>query len=138
MNAHDNARRDGLDERTTPAHMPVILSSRNFHRRIPAGLVLGVDVLEEAVEELDPSGLVAFGGVVALAEEDGHEVGSGGEVDTGFADGLEAAVELDGAGAVAVAEQSAVHLEAEPAHALSLGGGGQDRGPWCRGLRPVR
>ena len=45
-----------------------------------------------------------FGGVVALAEQDGHELRAGVEVDAGLADGLEGAVEFGWAGAVAVAE----------------------------------
>jgi hypothetical protein len=45
-------------------------------------------------------------------------------VDAGLAYGLEGAVELDGAGAVAVAEEAAVRLEVDPAHLVAFGGGG--------------
>ena len=44
-----------------------------------------VDSLEEVVEEGGAVGLVVVAGVVALAEEDGHELGSGLEVGAGLA-----------------------------------------------------
>ena len=43
------------------------------------------DAVEEAVEEGRSVGLVVVAGVVALAEEDGHELGSGLEVGAGLA-----------------------------------------------------
>jgi hypothetical protein len=41
--------------------------------------------LDEVVEEGGAVGLVVVAGVVALAEEDGDELGSGSEVGAGFA-----------------------------------------------------
>src|SRR2546428_2873857 len=73
----------------------------------------GLEAGEDLVEEVMPAGLVSFGGVVSLAEEDGDELGAGLEVDAGLADGLEAAVEFDGPAAVAVAEQSPLLLLAD-------------------------
>ncbi len=68
----------------------------------------------------------------------GAELDGGDEEGAGFADGLEVAVQLDGAGAVAVAEHAAVHLGAELAHLGAFGVGGQCRGVGRRGLRPSR
>ena len=65
------------------------------------------------------------GGVVALALQGGAELDGGDEEGAGFADRLEVAVHLDGAGAVAVAEHAAVHLGAELAHLGAFGVGGQ-------------
>jgi hypothetical protein len=97
--------------------------------------LLGVDAGEEPVEDGDEVLLVAFGGVVALANEDGDELGSGGEVDAGLTDGLEGAVELGGSGAVAVAEEPALHLEPEPPHLLAFGRSWQlDRGGGVEGF----
>jgi hypothetical protein len=70
---------------------------------------------------------VTLAGVVALAQDDGRELGSGGEVHTGFAHGFELAVELDGSGAVAVAEQSALYLDPEPPHLRAFGRSWQHR-----------
>jgi hypothetical protein len=50
-------------------------------------------------------------GVVALALQGGPELDGGHEVRAGFADRLEVAVELDRAGAVAVAEHALVLLD---------------------------
>ena len=75
------------------------------HDRVPAlyagsvSSTLSVDAVEEGVEEGGSFGLVVVSGVVALAEEDGHELGAGFEVGAGLADGFHAAVEFDGAGA---------------------------------------
>ena len=55
-------------------------------------------------------------GVVALGLQGGSELDGGDEEGAAFADRLEVAVGLDGPGAVAVAEHSAVHLCAELAH----------------------
>jgi hypothetical protein len=61
------------------------------------------------------------GGVVALAAQDGDELGAGVEESAAFADRLEAAVQLERAGAVAVAEQA-------PGEPVSLDGcGAADR-----------
>ena len=73
-------------------------------------------------------GVVALGGVVALAEQDGDELGAGGEVGAGLADGLHAAVEFDGAGAQPVAEHAGVGFVAEPGHRGGLDVGGQGAG----------
>jgi hypothetical protein len=91
--------------------MPVILSSGCVHRQIRWGCFVAVDPVEEAGVDGGESAVVTLAGVVALAQDDGRELGSGGEVDAGFAHGFELAVELDGTGAVAVAEQSALHLD---------------------------
>jgi hypothetical protein len=64
-----------------------------------------VDRLDELVVELG-AGRVGVGeGVVALAAEDGDELGSGLIEAAAFADGLEPAVELERPGAVTVAEE---------------------------------
>ena len=47
--------------------------------------ILSCDAVEEAVEESGAVGLVVVSGVVALAEEHGHELVSGFEVRAGFA-----------------------------------------------------
>ena len=65
-------------------------------------------MVDELVEKGCPVGLVSVAGVVALAEEDGHEIGAGLEVGAGLADRFHAAVELRGAGAEAVAEETGV------------------------------
>ena len=75
---------------------------------------MGLDGGEDLVEEVPAAGLVSVGGVVALAEQDGDELGAGLEVDAAFADGFEAAVELDGSTAVAVAQQSPLLLFPDP------------------------
>src|SRR5918994_7383064 len=80
------------------------------------------------VVELGPVGLALGAGVVALAEEDGHELGSGLEVGAGLADGFHAAVELDGTGAHAVAEHAGVGLLAKPGHGRGLDLGGERAG----------
>lgn len=54
--------------------------------------------------------------VVSLAMEGGLELDGGDEERAGLTDRFEVAVELDGAGEVAVAEHAAVHLGAEFAH----------------------
>ena len=65
------------------------------------GVVVALDAVEELVVDGGEAGVVTLAGVVALAQDDGRELGSGGEVDAGFAHGFELAVELDGTGAVA-------------------------------------
>ena len=65
--------------------------------------VVVVESFEEAAEEGGSLRLVVFGGVVVLALQGGGELECDGEVDAGFADGFEVAVELFGSGAVAVA-----------------------------------
>jgi len=61
---------------------------------------------EEPVEDLLAAELALRRGVVALALQGWPELDGGDEVRAGFADRLEVAVELDRAGAVAVAEGS--------------------------------
>ena len=74
-------------------------------------LVVGVvDDVDEVVVEPGAGGVGVGGGVVALAAQDGDELGSGLVEAAAFADGLEAAVELERSGAVAVAEQPPVEL----------------------------
>ena len=48
-------------------------------------------------------------------------------MNAGFADGFELAVELDGAGAVAVAEQPALHFDPQPTHLRTLSRSREDR-----------
>src|SRR5215467_10357153 len=55
--------------------------------------------LDESVEQGGPVGLAVVAGVVALADQDGQELGAGAEVGAGLAGGLHAAVEFGGAGA---------------------------------------
>ncbi len=87
-----------------------------------------VEPVEEAVEDALSADLALGSGVVALALDGGPELDGGLEEGAGLADRLEVAVEPDGAGAVAVAEQALVHLGAELAHLGALGVGGQF--PW--------
>jgi hypothetical protein len=61
------------------------------------------------------------GSVIALAFEGGAELDGGLEEGAGLADRFEVAVEVDGAGAVAVAEHAPVHLGAQLAHLGALG-----------------
>ena len=64
-------------------------------------------------------------GVVALAGEDGQELGPGAEVGAGLAGRFQAAVQLGGAGAQAVTEHPGVGLAAQLGHAVGLVVGGQ-------------
>ena len=66
-----------------------------------------VDDAHEVVVELGAGEVGVVGGVVALAAEDGDELGAGLEA-AALADGLEPAVEFEGSGAVAVAEEPPV------------------------------
>ena len=83
-------------------------------------LGLGVEPVEQTVEDLQSADLALLGGVVALTLEGGAELVRGLEVGARFADRFEVAVQADGAGAVAVAEHPAVHLGAELAHLGAL------------------
>ena len=85
-------------------------------------------MFDEGVEEVGSVGLVAVAGVVSLAEEDGDELGPGGEVGAGLADRFHAAVELGGAGAEAVAEHAGVGFVAEAGHGGGLDVGGEGAG----------
>jgi hypothetical protein len=71
---------------------------------------LVVQAREEAVKDLLAADLPFALGVVALLLECGAELDGRHEDGAGLADGLEVAVQFDGAGAVAVGEQAAVHL----------------------------
>ena len=64
-----------------------------------------VDDSDEFVVEGGADNVVVGCGVIALAAQDGDEVGAGLVEATAFADGLEPAVELQGSGAVTVAEK---------------------------------
>src|SRR3954453_14834694 len=80
-----------------------------------------VDDVQQAVVEVGADGVGVGGGVVSLAAQDGDELGAGVVEAAAFADRLEAAVELEWSGAVAVAEEPAV----EPVVvAIRIGGGG--------------
>jgi hypothetical protein len=81
--------------------------------------------LDEGVEEFGALGLVVVAGVVSLVAEDGDELGSGGEVGAGLADGLHATVELGRSCAQAVAEHAGVGFLTEPGHGAGLDVGGE-------------
>src|SRR5205807_6088537 len=85
----------------------------------------GLGALDEPVEQGGPVGLSVVAGVVALADQDGQELGAGAEVGAGLAGGFHPAVQLGGAGAQAVAEHAGVRFAAEPGHAGALVVGGQ-------------
>ena len=68
----------------------------------------GVEVVEHVCEEPGSFVLVAVGGVVSLADEDGCELGAGFEEAAAFTDRFVDAVESGWAVAVAVAEESTV------------------------------
>src|SRR5918911_2045720 len=72
-----------------------------------------VEPLQEPVEDLLAADLALAFGVLALLLEGGAELDGGDEEGAALADGLEVAVHLDRAGAVAVAEHAPVHLAAE-------------------------
>ena len=61
-----------------------------------------MESLEESAEEGGTLGLVVSGGVVSLALQGGGELDGDGEVDAGFADRFEGAVQLGGPVAPAV------------------------------------
>ena len=65
-------------------------------------------VVEKVLVELGAAGLVVCGGVVVLGLQGGSEGDGGLEEPASFADGLEGAVQVGGAGAPAVAEHAAV------------------------------
>ena len=56
----------------------------------------GVDVVDEALEELSPVLLAVVDGVISLAPKNGQELGASLEEAAPFADGLEVAVEPGG------------------------------------------
>ena len=95
-----------------------------------------VEAGQQSVEDFLAPGLALGGGVVALFFEGGAELDGGLEERARFADGLEVAVQADGAGAVAVAEHALVHFGAELAHLGALGAGGQVLRVRRRGPRP--
>ena len=68
----------------------------------------GVEVVEQVGEQSGPFVLLVIGGVVALADEDVHELGAGLEEAAVLADRLVDAVEGGGPVAVSVAEEPAV------------------------------
>jgi hypothetical protein len=70
--------------------------------------VLFVDDADEFVVDAHPGVVAVAGGVVALASQDGHELGVGLEEAAALADCLEPTVALSGAGAVPVGEQPRV------------------------------
>ena len=84
-----------------------------------------VEAAEESVE--DPlSADLAFGlGVVSLAAQCGFELDGGDEAGAGFAHRFVVAVEFDGPGAVAVAEETLIHLGSEFAHLEAFVVGGE-------------
>jgi hypothetical protein len=90
-------------------------------------MVLLVELLEDAAEEGGTLRLVMCGGVVVLALEGGGEFDGDSEVDTGFADRFEGAVQLGGPVAPAVAEHPLM-FGAEPFHVGPFGVGGEPVG----------
>jgi hypothetical protein len=93
--------------------------------RVILSSALLIETLEEPVEDALPADLALALGVVALGLDGGAELDGGHEEDAGLADGLEVAVHVQGAGAVAVAEHAAVHLGAQAPHVVALVVGGQ-------------
>jgi hypothetical protein len=73
-----------------------------------------MEPLEDAGEEGCSLGLVMCGGVVVLALEGGAEFDGDSEVDTGFADRFEGAVQLGGPVAPSVAEHPLVFAAEAP------------------------
>jgi hypothetical protein len=69
-----------------------------------------------------------------LPLEGGFELDGGDEEGARLADGLEVAVELDRAGAIAVAEHAAIHLAAELGHLAAFGLGRELAGLVVEGL----
>src|SRR6185437_14362214 len=88
----------------------------------------GFGVLDEPVEQGGLVGLAVVAGVVALADQDGQELGAGAEVGAGLAGGLQTAVQLRWSCAQPVAEHPGVGFAAQPGHAGALVVGGQLRG----------
>jgi len=82
-------------------------------------------VLDEPVEQGGPVGLPVVAGVVALADQDGQELGAGAEVGAGLAGRFRAAAGFGGAGAQPVAGHPGAGFAAEPGHARGLAAGGQ-------------
>jgi hypothetical protein len=80
-----------------------------------------VDLVDEPGKKFLAASLAIGGGVVVLG---GPELDAGLEVAAGFADGLEDAVQLGRAGAVAVAQQTVV-LAAQPGQLRAGGVGGE-------------
>ena len=122
----DTERRGSRPSPHAEGRVAAPLCRRYTQDRCQGECLLGAG--DEVVVEAGAVGLVVGVGVVSLAEEDGHELGSGVEVGAGLADGFHAAVEFDGAGAHAVAEHAGVALLAEPGHGGGLDLGGQRAG----------
>ena len=93
------------------------LSGDRGARFLASVLVGFVDDVDEAVVEVGADGVGVGGGVVALAAQDGDELGAGFVEAAAFADGLEAAVQLERSGAVTVAEQPTM----QPGHRIGHG-----------------
>jgi hypothetical protein len=89
---------------------------------------VGVESVQDAVEDLLAADLALSGGVVALPLKGGAELDGGDEEAAGFADGFEVAVHFDGSCAVAVAEHPAVHLGAEFPHLVAFVVAGESAG----------
>jgi hypothetical protein len=80
---------------------------------------------DEPVDERLAVGLVVVPGVVALAEEHGHEVRASLDVGAGLTRRLHPAFELDGSRAQPVAEHAGVRFATQSFHGSGLDLGGQ-------------
>ena len=82
-----------------------------------------VELVDDVAEEVGSLWLVVLGGVVALAGEDGDELGSGLEEAAAFAHGFVDTVERGGPVAVSVAEEASV-VGSESGHGVAGGAAG--------------
>ena len=129
LHFHDLRHTGGTLSAVTGATLKELMARLGHYAGDLVKLIMLGDCLVEAgqqsVEDFLAPGLALGGGVVALLFEGGAELDGGLEERARFADGLEVAIQADGAGAVAVAEHALVHFGAELAHLGALGAGGQ-------------
>ena len=78
-------------------------------------------VVQDAVDQVGPTGLSVAVGMVALTQQEGLETAVGSEVGAVLAHRFERAVALCGPLAPAVAEEPMVHLGPRPAHIRAFG-----------------
>lgn len=82
----------------------------------------GVDVVDEALEELSPVLLTVVNGVISLPPKDGQELRTRLEEAAPFADGFEVAVESGRSGAVTIPQEASM-LGGDPSHVGSFDAG---------------
>src|SRR5581483_3538225 len=87
-------------------------------------LAVSVDLLEEALEQLDPVSLSMAGGIISLSAQDFEELRAGLEEATALTDGLEGAVEADWPCAVTIPQETPM-LGGNATHVRSLQAGRQ-------------